>query len=130
MATKRVFKTKTFSRWAKGLLPDVVLCEAALDIEQGRFEADLGGGVCKKRIALPGMGKSGGTRTLVAKQNKLALFFMTGRSKSDPGTDFSSEEIDVVKSVAASFHAASVAQIEILKTVGAVKEICNDQTAR
>jgi len=47
MKRKRVFKTKTFDRWAKKALTDKLLCEAALEIEQGKFEADLGQGVCK-----------------------------------------------------------------------------------
>jgi len=65
---KRVFKTKTFDRWAKKMISDDLLCIAAREIELGRYEADLGGGVCKKRIALPGKGKSGSTRTLIAKE--------------------------------------------------------------
>lgn len=90
MNRKRIFKTKTFSRWAKKLVSDTLLCKAAREIEAGLFEADLGGGVCKKRIAMPGKGKSGSHRTLVAKQHKSALFFIAGREKSDPGSDFSS----------------------------------------
>jgi len=73
---KRVFKTKTFDRWAKKLLSDDILCRAAREIAQGLFEADLGGGICKKRVAIAGMGKSGGTRTLVAKQHAAAIFFL------------------------------------------------------
>ncbi len=55
MQSKRVFKTKTFDRWAKKLINDRWLCQAAQEIMQGLYEADLGGGVCKKRIALPGI---------------------------------------------------------------------------
>lgn len=54
---KRVFKTKTFDRWVRKVLSDLLLYEAAQQIEQGLFEADLGGGVCKKRIGIPGQGK-------------------------------------------------------------------------
>ena len=67
MSLKRVFKTRSFDRWAKKLISDSLLCEVAREIEQGIFEADLGGGLCKKRVALPGQGKSGSTRSLVAK---------------------------------------------------------------
>jgi hypothetical protein len=38
--------------------------------------------VCQKRIALAGQGKSGGTRTLVAKQHAFAIIFLVGREKS------------------------------------------------
>jgi hypothetical protein len=79
---KRVFKTKTFDRWARKVVSDLLLCQAAREIEQGLFEADLGGGVCKKRVAVPGRGKSGSTRTLVAKKHMNAIFcliFRTGK---------------------------------------------------
>ena len=42
MSKKRVFKTKTFARWAKGLLTDTLLCVAAKEIMQGQYEAELG----------------------------------------------------------------------------------------
>ena len=76
MGAKRVFKLKTFSRWARKLVTDEALSVAASEIEQGVFEADLGGGVCKKRVAVAGKGKSGSTRTLVAKKHGHAIFFL------------------------------------------------------
>ena len=82
MKKKRVFKTKTFARWSKKVLSDAQLYAAAQEIVQGKFEADLGAGLCKKRIALKGQGKSGATRTLVAKQSPYAIFFIAGRQKS------------------------------------------------
>lgn len=66
MTVKRVLKTKAFHNWAKKVIGDPDLCAAAREIEQGLFEADLGGGVCKKRVAVPGQGKSGSIRILVA----------------------------------------------------------------
>ena len=47
-------------------LNDAMLCQAVSEMERGLLDADLGGGVLKKRIALPGRGKRGGIRTLVA----------------------------------------------------------------
>ena len=64
---KRVFKTRQFARWArKGRLADDALCVAVPEMAKGLIDADLGGGVVKKRVALPGRGKSAGSRTLVA----------------------------------------------------------------
>ena len=51
MDRKRVFKTKTFDRWARKVVGDVLLCSAAREIEAGLYEAGLGHGSCKKRIA-------------------------------------------------------------------------------
>lgn len=64
---KRVFKTRHFSRWMpKTELTDAALCEAVAEMAQGLIDADLGGGVVKKRVGLAGRGKRGGARTLVA----------------------------------------------------------------
>ena len=57
MSKKRVFKTKHFAKFAsKADLTDAALCEAVKEMEQGLIDADLGGGVVKKRVALPGKG--------------------------------------------------------------------------
>lgn len=125
MRSKRVFKTKTFDRWAKKLLSDDLLCAAAREIEQGRYEADLGAGVCKKRITVPGQGKSGSTRTLVAKQHPNAIIFLVGREKNAPGADFPDALVDAVKVIASSLHTQSVAKLDEMKVCGELKEICN-----
>jgi hypothetical protein len=127
MSKKRVFKTKTFARWAKKVISDQLLCQAAREIEAGDYEADLGQGVCKKRIALPGQGKSGSTRSLVAKQHKSAIFFVAGREKNDPGSDFSSKEEEAAKLVGKMLHAATIEKIDAMKTDGVLMEICHDQ---
>ena len=122
---KRVFKTKTFSRWARKVVSDAALCQAAREIEQGLFEADLGGGLCKKRVALPGQGKSGSVRTLVAKRHQDAIFFLAGREKSQAGTDFSEREVDAVKLIAAGLQRADAQKIDELLAAEILKEICN-----
>lgn len=124
---KRVFKTKTFDRWARKVVSDVLLCQAAREIEQGLFEADLGGGVCKKRVPILGQGKSGSTRTLVAKKHMGAIFFLAGREKNTPGTDFSDKEVDAVKIIAQALHGASEAKIDALVADEILKEICHDK---
>jgi hypothetical protein len=85
---KIVMKTKTFDRWAKKIVTSSALCNVAREIDRGIYEADLGDGVCKKRVSIAGQGKCGGIRTLVAKKNKAAIVFIIGREKSSPGSDF------------------------------------------
>lgn len=128
MTLKRVFKTRAFHNWAKKVIGDVDLCAAAREIEQGLFEADLGGGVCKKRIALPGQGKSGSVRTLVAKKHSEAIIFLVGREKSSPGSDFLQSEEDAAKLVAKGFQKATIAQLNEMKGKEILKEICDDKT--
>ena len=73
----RVFKIRHFSRWMRKTgLTDSALCVAVVEMERGLIDADLGGGVVKKRVALPGRGKSGGARTLVATNKGNRWFFV------------------------------------------------------
>jgi len=46
-------------------------------------DADLGGGVFKKRVALPGRGKRGSVRTLLATNRNDRWFFLYGYGKND-----------------------------------------------
>ncbi len=49
---RRVFKTRPFARWLRKTdLNDTALCQAVLEMERGLIDADLGGGVLKKRVA-------------------------------------------------------------------------------
>jgi hypothetical protein len=121
----RVFKTKTFDRWAKKLLGDAQLCEAAQEIAKGQYEADLGAGLYKKRIASLGQGKRGAFRTLVAKRNEASIFFIAGRQKSDPGADFSEAELGASKIIAKGLLLASPEKLDALAADGTIKEICN-----
>ena len=61
---RRVFKTRYFSRWMrKTELSDELLFAAVTEMAQGLIDADLGGGIVKKRVGLSGRGKRGGART-------------------------------------------------------------------
>jgi hypothetical protein len=122
---KRVFKLKTFSRWAKKIISDEQLCRAAQEILLGQYEADLGSGLCKKRIALR-QGKSGGTRTLVAKDGADGLFFIAGRQKSDPGRDFSDANVAQAQIIGDALQKAGTQQLDRLIEEGVLKEICHD----
>lgn len=123
---KRVFKLKTFARWAKKILSEEQLCVAAQEIQRGQYEADLGAGLCKKRIAVTGQGKSGATRTLVAKEGVHGIFFIAGRQKSDPGSDFSDANVAQAQLIGAALQKASAKKLDALIEDGVLKEICHD----
>ena len=76
---RRVFKTRYFSRWMrKTELSDELLFAAVTEMAQGLIDADLGGGIVKKRVGLSGRGKRGGARTLVATNKANRWFFVYG----------------------------------------------------
>lgn len=54
----RIFKNKAFTKWAeKEGLNDDALQIAVDEMERGLIDADLGGHVVKKRVAVGGRGK-------------------------------------------------------------------------
>ena len=59
-------------------ITDSSLCAAVLEMTQGLIDADLGGGVVKKRVGLAGRGKRGGARTLLATNKSNRWFFLFG----------------------------------------------------
>ena len=79
----RIFKTRLFARQMQKIgLSDELLLNAVNEMERGLIDADLGGGVVKKRVALPNRGKSGSTRTLIATNKNDRWFFMFGFEKN------------------------------------------------
>ena len=79
----RAYKNKAFSKWAaKEGLGDEALLAAVDEMERGLIDAELGGYVVKKRVALAGRGKSGGVRTLLAYKVESKAFFVYGFAKN------------------------------------------------
>ena len=79
-----MFKTRTFARWSrKAQVSDVTLRKAIAEMAAGLIDADLGGSVYKKRVPLPGRGKSGGARILVATKHANRWFLLYGYGKNE-----------------------------------------------
>ncbi len=75
--------TKVFYRWQeKSGVTESALVDAVAEMESGLIDAALGGSVYKKRIAVPGRGKRGGVRTIVAMKAGERYFFLYGYPKS------------------------------------------------
>ena len=93
---KRVFKTRHFKRWMrKTQLTDTALCAAVMEMAEGLIDADLSGGVVKKRIGISGRGKRGGARTLIATNKGSRWFFVFGFEKSDRA-NISNDELEAL----------------------------------
>jgi hypothetical protein len=102
-----VYKTKWFDRWArKEGLADASLCAAVREAVSGLIDADLGGGLVKKRVARPGQGKSGGFRTLVATNKGNRWVFVFGFPKNER-SNIDKDEAEALKKLAA--HLLSLA---------------------
>ena len=78
------FKVSIFSRWAKKCgLDDAALNRAVKEMEDGLIDAQLGGGLVKKRIAVGSSGKRGGARVIVATNFGGRWFFLYGFEKNE-----------------------------------------------
>lgn len=122
----QVFKNKAFSKWAlKEGLGDEVLLAAIDEISQGLVDADLGGQVFKKRVAVGGRGKSGGFRTLLAYRAADKAFFVYGFAKN-ARANISNKELKALKMYANTL--LSYSRVELNKAVkgGALIEVVND----
>ncbi len=123
---KRVFKTRYFKRWMrKTELADEALCVAVCEMEKGLVDADLGGGVVKKRVPLPGRGKRGSTRTLVATNKGNRWFFVFGFEKNDRA-NVSARELEALQTVAADLLKLSSTELDAHVESDALQEICHD----
>jgi hypothetical protein len=123
---RRVFKTRYFSRWMrKTELTDLALCAAVSEMAAGLIDADLGGGVVKKRVALPGRGKSGSARTLVATSKGSRWFFVFGFEKNERA-NISAKEVEAVQQIAADLFRLSSSELDAHVNTEALKEICHD----
>lgn len=106
-------------------LTDQALCEAVVAMEQGLIDADLGGGVIKKRVPLPGRGKSGSTRTLVATNRGNRWFFVFGFEKNERA-NVSPKELEALKAIAADLLRFSSDELNAHVESEALQEICHD----
>jgi hypothetical protein len=118
-----ILKTRNFARWArKAGLADSLLDQAVLEIGRGLLEADLGGGILKKRIALPGRGKRGSIRTLLATNRNDRWFFVFGFEKNKRA-NISDNELESLKKLAKHLLGLTAAQITTAIEEGALVEV-------
>jgi hypothetical protein len=108
----RCFKTKAFARFArKNDIDDATLRIAHDEISTGRFDADLGGGLFKQRIARDGKGKSKGFRVLIAFHSAKRTVFLFGFGKNEKG-NIDVGELEDAKDIAAAWLSADENRIE------------------
>ena len=104
---------------------DAALCKAVEEMTAGLIDADLGGGVVKKRVGLAGRGKRGGARTLVATNKGSRWFFVFGFEKNERD-NISDDELQALQDFAADWLQRTVAQLDEAVADGALLEISDD----
>ena len=119
----RIFKYRTFRLWAKKEgISDRPLEAAISDIEKGLFEACLGSGLYKKRIARKGQGKRSGYRTIIAFKKNNRAIFLYGYAKNEKDNISSKEEF-VYKKLASYYLELNDNKLNLLIESGELFEV-------
>ncbi len=106
-----IYKISAFNRWMRKVrFTDQSLIIAIEEMKKGLIDADLGGGLVKKRIAISGQGKRGGARTIIATNKKDRWIFLIGFQKNERA-NISQKEEETLKQLA--FDLLRLNQIEI-----------------
>ncbi|WP_374338701.1 type II toxin-antitoxin system RelE/ParE family toxin [Methyloversatilis sp.] len=122
----RVFKTRQFDKWARNEgVTDRTLWAAVIEMENGLIDTDLGGHVVKKRIALPGRGKRGGARSLLAYRLGDCAFFVYGFAKNERAS-IDDRELKALKLLASALLGWTPEQTGHALREGAVIEVIHD----
>jgi hypothetical protein len=107
-----IYKTRWFDRWArKQDLDDISLCRAVDEMLAGLYDADLGGGLFKKRISRPGQGKRSGFRTLIATNKGDRWFFVFGFPKNER-SNIDKDEEEALKKLASELLSLTPEDLE------------------
>jgi hypothetical protein len=121
-----VYKTKEFSRFArKAQLGNAELIEAAKAVASGQWDADLGGGVFKQRIAREGGGKSGGFRTIILFKVGGHSFFVYGFAKNEKA-NITPKDLKALRKLAATYLALDAEGLKKASAAGEIAEVRND----
>jgi hypothetical protein len=123
----QIFKNRWFDKWAKKeKLMDSVLITAVAEMEQGLIDAELGGHVVKKRIPLPGRGKRGGARTILAYRIEEKAFFIYGFAKNRQD-NLNATELEALQILAADILGYDNATLKKLVEQKKLIEVNNDE---
>jgi hypothetical protein len=124
MTTKlQVFATKTFARWMrKNKVTQEDLLDATQEMVNGLIDADLGGYVVKKRLALHGRGKSSGARTTVPTKFGERWFFLFGFEKNER-SNIDRDELKSLQQLALTLLSFDATQLETAVIAGQLVEL-------
>src|SRR5579872_5273664 len=121
-----VYVTKEFARFARKVrLANAKLLQAAQDVAAGHYDADLGSGVFKQRVAREGGGKSGGFRTIILFRVGSHSFFAYGFAKNDKA-NISAKELKALKRLADVLLGFSEEQIGVAQAAGELTKVESD----
>ena len=123
-----VYLSKAFTRLARREgLTDVHICQAVAEMNTGMIDANLGAGLFKKRIAMPGQGKRGSWRALLGFQAGKKAFFLYLFPKNSRD-NIEDDEIKALKRLTRYYLTLKPSEIKTALQCGELNEVnCNEK---
>ena len=123
-----VYLSKAFTRLARREgLTGIHICQAVAEMNTGLIDANLGAGLFKKRIAMPGHGKSGSWRALLGFQAGKKAFFLYLFPKNSRD-NIEDDEMKALKRLTRYYFTLKPGEIETALQCGELNEVnCNEK---
>lgn len=123
----QILVTKTFARWMrKSHVNNADIVGAAEEMVLGLIDANLGGHLIKKRVALRGRGKSAGARTIVATKFEQRWIFLFGFEKNER-SNIDASELKVLQELAASLLDLDQQAIDVAISTGQLFQLQGEE---
>lgn len=106
----------------KNKVTDEALITATQEMIDGLIDADLGGNVVKKRVALDGRGKRSGARTIVATKFGERWIYLFGFGKNELA-NIDSNELQALQALAKTYLNLNAAELRVAIDLGKLIEL-------
>ena len=125
-----IYLSKAFVRLAvREGLTNAHICQAVAEMNRGLIDANLGAGLFKKRVAMPGQGKRGGWRILLGFQAETKAFFLYLFPKNNRD-NIEDDELKALKRLTKYYLAMKPNEIKTALQCGELTEVkCNEEQA-
>ena len=121
---------RAFRRWAiRVAVSRAELQDAAARLERGLIDANLRGNLYKQRIALPGRGRSGGARAIIATRFAGIVVFLYGFEKNERES-VTEREIELYRGIARELLAMNENQTACALAEGVLWEVTDEPDHR
>lgn len=124
----RILVSRAFRRWQRqNGIADQAIAVSVAEMRAGLIDADLGGSLVKKRMAVSGGGKRGGARVLVATNRGDRWIFLLGFMKNAQD-NLAPGDLAPLRGWAAELLALTGKQLDRAKQDGRLHEIDHHPT--
>ncbi len=87
----------------------------------------MGRAYARSVLLFQGVARAAACVPFLRKRGAHSPFFIAGRQKGDPGSDFTQASVAQAQVIGEALQRASIRELDILLSEGLLKEICHDE---